>query len=135
MGAETSRVPGHIFREYDIRGIAETELTNNTVEAIGQAYGTYLSDLGIYTVSVGGDARLSTPRIKNNVINGLTKAGISVIDIGLVSTPTFYWSLYHLGVDGGVMITGSHNPRSSTVSSSLRARRLYGVTKSRKFSG
>ncbi|MDR3255705.1 MAG: phosphomannomutase/phosphoglucomutase [Synergistaceae bacterium] len=104
------KVPEHIFREYDIRGIAAAELTSDTVRAIAQAYGTYLSDLGIYTVTVGGDARLSTPRIKKEVIDGLLKAGTSVIDIGLVSTPTFYWSLYHFGVDGGVMITGSHNP-------------------------
>ncbi|MDR3322235.1 MAG: phosphomannomutase/phosphoglucomutase [Synergistaceae bacterium] len=109
--ARSSReIPEHIFREYDIRGIAEEELTSETVRAIGQAYGTYLSDLGIYTVSVGGDARLSTPRVKGDVIEGLVRAGVSVIDIGLVSTPTFYWSLYHFGVDGGVMITGSHNP-------------------------
>lgn len=103
-------VPAHIFREYDIRGIAETELQDETVRQIGQAFGTYLSDLGVFTVSLGGDARLSTPRIKRAVAEGLTRAGISVIDIGLVATPTFYWSLFHLGVDGGVMVTGSHNP-------------------------
>ncbi|MDR0615732.1 MAG: phosphomannomutase/phosphoglucomutase, partial [Synergistaceae bacterium] len=87
-----------------------TELTRETVTAVGQAFGTYLSDLGIYTVTVGGDARLSTPRIKNDIIAGLTKTGLSVIDIGMAATPTFYWSLYHCGVDGGVMVTGSHNP-------------------------
>jgi phosphomannomutase/phosphoglucomutase len=61
-------------------------------------------------VTVGGDARLSTPRVKGGVTAGLTKAGISVIDVGLVATPVFYWSLYHFGVEGGVMVTGSHNP-------------------------
>jgi phosphomannomutase/phosphoglucomutase len=110
MKNEEARVPGHIFREYDIRGIADSELTSGTVTAVGQAFGTYLADLGIYTVTVGGDARLSTPRIKNDVISGLTAAGLSVTDIGLVATPTFYWSLHHFGVDGGVMVTGSHNP-------------------------
>jgi phosphomannomutase/phosphoglucomutase len=110
MEDEALRVPEHIFREYDIRGVADTELSNETVTAIGQAFGTYLSDMGIYAVTVGGDARLSTPRIKNGVITGLTRAGLSVIDIGLTATPVFYWSLYHFGVDGGVMITGSHNP-------------------------
>lgn len=103
-------VPAHIFREYDIRGLADTELCDSTVEAIGQAYGSYLTDLGIFEVTVGGDARLSTERIKHAVIEGLCRAGVSVIDIGLVATPVFYWSLYHFGVDGGVMITGSHNP-------------------------
>jgi len=103
-------VPKHIFREYDIRGIAETELCDETVRLIGRAFGTYLSDLGVFAVSLGGDARLSTPRIKRGIAEGLTGAGVSVIDIGLVATPTFYWSLYHLGVDGGIMVTGSHNP-------------------------
>ncbi|GHV56913.1 phosphomannomutase [Synergistales bacterium] len=110
MGADTPKVPEHIFREYDIRGIAETELTDKTARAIGQAYGTYLSDLGTFTVTIAGDARLSTPRVKKAVIDGLVAAGVCVIDIGLASTPTFYWSLYHFGTDGGVMITGSHNP-------------------------
>lgn len=103
-------VPAHIFREYDIRGMADEELNSTTVVAIGQAFGTYLSDLGVFEVTVGGDARLSTPRIKTDIIDGLTRAGVSVIDIGMVASPTFYWSLYHFGVDGGVMVTGSHNP-------------------------
>ena len=106
----STSVPAHIFREYDIRGLADSELTDETVRLIGQAYGTYLSDLGVFTVTLGGDARLSTPRIKAGIAEGLTCAGVSVIDIGLVATPTFYWSLYHFGVDGGVMVTGSHNP-------------------------
>jgi phosphomannomutase/phosphoglucomutase len=104
------QVPPHIFREYDIRGLAGEELTDETVLAIGAAYGTYLSDLGIFSVTVAGDARLSTPRIKSAITKGLTDAGISVTDIGMTATPVFYWSLHHFGVDGGVMVTGSHNP-------------------------
>ncbi|MDR2780302.1 MAG: phosphomannomutase/phosphoglucomutase [Synergistaceae bacterium] len=104
------QVPQHIFREYDIRGLADEELTDETVFAIGAAYGTYLSDLGVFSATVAGDARLSTPRIKSAVIEGLTDAGISVTDIGMTATPVFYWSLHHFGVDGGVMVTGSHNP-------------------------
>ncbi|MDR3279178.1 MAG: phosphomannomutase/phosphoglucomutase [Synergistaceae bacterium] len=110
MPNDKTTVPAHIFREYDIRGVAETELTEETVHAIGRAYGTYLSDLGVFSVTVGGDARLSTPRIKSAIIDGLAQTGISVTDIGLVATPVFYWSLHHFGVDGGVMVTGSHNP-------------------------
>ena len=106
-----THVPAHIFREYDIRGIAEKELTSQTVELIGQAFGTYLTDLGVYEVTVGGDARHSTVRIKEAAIKGLRAAGVSVIDIGLVSSPTFYWSQYRLGVEGGIMVTGSHNPK------------------------
>lgn len=100
----------HIFREYDIRGIADSELTDDAVSLIGHAYGNYLSDLGIFEITVGGDARLSTERIRRAVIEGVRESGVSVIDIGLVSTPTFYWSLHRFGVDGGVMVTGSHNP-------------------------
>ena len=105
------QVPAHIFREYDIRGIADQELSSETVHLIGRAYGSYLTDLGIFEVTVGGDARHSTPRIKEAAIAGLREVGVSVIDIGLVSSPCFYWSLYHFGVEGGIMITGSHNPK------------------------
>ena len=105
------RVPAHIFREYDIRGIADQELSSETVHLIGRAYGSYLTDLGIFEVTVGGDARHSPPRIKEAAIAGLREVGVSVIDIGLVSSPCFYWSLYHFGVEGGIMVTGSHNPK------------------------
>jgi phosphomannomutase/phosphoglucomutase len=110
MSHRTPQVPAHVFREYDIRGLADAELTDETVRAIGAAFGTYLSDLGIFAVTVGGDARLSSPRIKSAIIDGLVGVGISVTDIGLTATPVFYWSLYHFGVDGGAMVTGSHNP-------------------------
>ena len=104
-------VPEHIFREYDIRGIAETELTEDFVRSIGHAYGTWLKDRGIRKATLGGDVRLSTKRIKAAAAAGMMEAGINVIDIGFVSTPTFYWSMYHFDADGGVMVTGSHNPK------------------------
>ena len=103
--------PKHIFREYDIRGIAESELNDSTVFLIGQAYGTCLMERGVSKATLGGDARLSTKRIRATMAAGLMKAGVSVIDIGLSSTPTFYWSLYKFDVNGGVMVTGSHNPK------------------------
>ena len=103
--------PKHIFREYDIRGIAESELNDSTVFLIGQAYGTWLMERGVSKATLGGDARLSTKRIRATMAAGLMKAGVSVIDIGLSSTPTFYWSLYKFDVNGGVMVTGSHNPK------------------------
>lgn len=105
-----SCVPSHIFREYDIRGLADSELTDENVELIGESFGTYLTDLGAFEVTIGCDARLSSERIKAAAIRGMTRAGLSVIDIGLVSTPTFYWSLYECSADGGIMVTGSHNP-------------------------
>lgn len=106
-----ANIPSHIFREYDIRGIADTELTDDIVQLIGQSYGTWLFDKGIKEAALGGDARISTKRIKAAVAAGMMKAGISIIDIGLVSTPTFYWSLYRFKINGGIMVTGSHNPK------------------------
>ncbi|EHM10459.1 phosphomannomutase [Thermanaerovibrio velox DSM 12556] len=105
------KVPSHIFREYDIRGLAEEELTSENVRLIAQAYGTFLSESGVTRATVGGDVRLSTRRIMDAAIEGLTNAGVDVIDLGAVSTPCFYWSLHHFGLDGGIMVTGSHNPK------------------------
>lgn len=104
-------VPEHIFREYDIRGIADSELTDEFVMSIGHAFGTWLSAKGVSKATIGGDARLSTQRIRTAAAAGMMKAGINVIDIGFVSTPTFYWSMYRLDADGGIMVTGSHNPK------------------------
>ena len=110
MPQDNVKIPRHIFREYDIRGLAEQELNCETVRTIGAAYGTFLAKRGISTAAVGGDARLSTPRIKSAIIEGLASAGVSVTDIGMAASPAFYWSLYHFEMDGGVMVTGSHNP-------------------------
>ena len=101
----------NIFREYDIRGIADSDLTDDTVKLIGQAYASWLIRNDVTgSITIGGDARLSTPRIKSAMIDGILSTGLNVIDIGLVTTPMLYWSLIRFGVDGGVMITGSHNP-------------------------
>ena len=101
----------NIFREYDIRGIADTDLTDETVKLIGKAYGSWLIRNDVTgSVSIGGDARLSTPRIKSAMIEGILSTGLNVIDVGLVTTPMLYWSLIHFGHEGGVMVTGSHNP-------------------------
>ncbi|MDD4023583.1 MAG: phosphomannomutase/phosphoglucomutase, partial [Synergistales bacterium] len=105
------KLVANIFREYDIRGNAEEELTSETVRAIGLAYGTFLSREGVRKITVGGDVRLSTDRIKGDIIEGVTSAGVDVVDIGMVTSPLLYWSLFHLDLDGGVMITGSHNPK------------------------
>ncbi|MCF4112765.1 MULTISPECIES: phosphomannomutase/phosphoglucomutase [Dethiosulfovibrio] len=104
-------VPSNIFREYDIRGEAETDLSSQNVLAIARSYGTYLSRKGITKASVGGDVRISTERIRNDVIQGLIDTGIDVIDVGTVTSPLLYWSLFHHDIDGAIMITGSHNPK------------------------
>jgi phosphomannomutase/phosphoglucomutase len=104
-------VPAHIFREYDIRGLAEEELNTKNVRAIGHAFGTILRKNGVRLATVGGDVRSSSPRIMADIAWGLNAAGLDVTDIGTVMTPTFYYSLYSEGVGGGVMVTGSHNPK------------------------
>jgi phosphomannomutase/phosphoglucomutase len=98
-----AQVPSEIFREYDIRGLVDTQLTSATCEAIGKGLGTLLARAGARNVAVGRDVRLSSDRIRDDLFRGLTSTGLDVID-GL------YYALYNLDVGGGIMITGSHNP-------------------------
>jgi phosphomannomutase/phosphoglucomutase len=100
----------NIFRQYDIRGVVDKDLTDETVYLIARAYGTYMRRLNKKTVAIGGDARLSTPRFKTIFINGLRETGIDVTDVGILATPLLYFSIWKLKTDGGVMITASHNP-------------------------
>lgn len=99
-----------IFRQYDIRGVVDKDLTDKTVYLIARAYGTYMRRLNKKTVAIGGDARLSTPRFKAIFIDGLRETGIDVTDVGILATPLLYFSIWKLNTDGGVMITASHNP-------------------------
>ena len=100
----------NIFREYDIRGIADEDLINENIELIGKAYGTYLGKKGLKKFVIGRDVRLSSERIKDALIRGINSTGGDVIDIGEVPTPALYFSILQLKADGGVMVTGSHNP-------------------------
>ena len=99
-----------IFREYDIRGIAETELRDDDVHRLGQAFGTYALEHGATFCPVGRDIRLSGPRIHKALTDGLLSTGLDVIDIGVVPTPVFYFSQFFLGSRAGMMVTASHNP-------------------------
>ncbi len=99
-----------IFREYDIRGIAERDLTSPVVEALGHAFAKYVKSRGINTVTVGYDARESSERICKDIVQGLTAEGVNAKILGLCPTPVLYFSLFHLNPGAGVMITGSHNP-------------------------
>lgn len=99
-----------IFREYDIRGIADVELTDAGVELLGQAFGTYLQRNSGPKINLGRDTRLSSPRLRDALMRGLKASGCHVTDIGVVPTPVLYYSQFHLKADGAVMITGSHNP-------------------------
>lgn len=100
----------YIFREYDIRGVVDEDLTEEVVEELGRGFGSYLRGKGGRKASLGGDVRLSTPKFREAISRGMLSSGVDVVDIGIVPTPVQYFSLYHLDVDGGVMITGSHNP-------------------------
>ncbi len=99
-----------IFREYDIRGIADSDLETPDVQLLGRGLGTYLKRHSGTRVAVGCDVRLSSPRLKEAIIAGLLASGCDAIDVGTVPTPAVYFSAVHLKADGAIMITGSHNP-------------------------
>lgn len=99
-----------VLREYDIRGIVDETLFPADAAAIGRAYGTILARQGGKTVAVGRDGRLSSPALEAALIDGLTSVGIDVAHVGLGPTPMLYFAVNELGVDGGIMVTGSHNP-------------------------
>lgn len=98
-----------LFREYDLRGIVGDDLTEEIAERLGRAYSTYVNGRGVKTISLGRDGRLSSPNLHKSLLKGLLAGGLNVIDIGICSSPLVYFSLFTLPVDGGIMITGSHN--------------------------
>jgi len=101
-----------IFREYDIRGVADSELLSPGIVQLGQAVGTFLQKHGGGNrVNLARDCRLSSPRLRDTFCEGLKASGCHVTDIGIVPTPLLYYSVFHLKAQGGIMITGSHNPR------------------------
>jgi len=117
----------YIFRKYDIRGIVEEDFTPQVVIHLGRAFGTYLTRAGGTSVAVSGDIRLTTPRLKENFIDGLVAVGIKVLDMGIAPTPANYFSMFHLDADGAVQITGSHNPPEfNGFKMSFKQRAFYG---------
>jgi len=99
-----------IFREYDIRGIVDKDLTLEFVEYLGRGAGTYFREHGKKRVALGRDARLSSPAYAEAVTRGLLSTGCSVVDIGMVPTPLLYFAVFYKKNEAAVMITGSHNP-------------------------
>jgi len=100
----------HIFREYDIRGRVPEELNQETVHRLGLSFGTYYQSHGASKITLGRDCRLSSPELRDSLLHGLLEAGVDVLDLGMVPTPLLYFSLHYFDVDGGIQITGSHNP-------------------------
>lgn len=107
---QTTTVPASIFRAYDIRGIVDDTLTEATVRAIGQAFGTVVRERGEHQVVIARDGRLSGPRLLAVLSEGLQSTGCDVIDIGQVPTPVLYYASKQFGQVAGIMLTGSHNP-------------------------
>lgn len=108
-----------IFREYDIRGVAERDLPPELVRDLGRALGTLLGRAAPGSpsapdaqpsVALGRDCRLDSPRLREALLEGLLESGLLVLDLGVVPTPLLYFAVFHLDAGGGVQITGSHNP-------------------------
>jgi phosphomannomutase / phosphoglucomutase len=99
-----------IFREYDIRGLAEKDFDQEFALLLGKVHGTTISEKGGKRVTVGRDCRATSDAYAEAVIAGLASTGLHVYDIGICPTPLLYFSLFHLDVDGGIQVTASHNP-------------------------
>ena len=99
------------FREYDIRGIYNVTLNDETGYLVGKSYGSKALEMGYKEVIVGYDNRLSSPSIHKKMIQGLLETGANVIDLGLVTTPMLYYARKHFKIPFGIMITASHNPK------------------------
>lgn len=99
-----------VLREYDIRGIVDETVSETDARALGCAYGSQVRRNGGASVAVARDGRLSSPAFAAALIEGLTSTGLHVHDIGVGATPMLYYSVFELNLDGGVMVTGSHNP-------------------------
>jgi phosphomannomutase/phosphoglucomutase len=99
-----------VFREYDVRGVVDKDLNPDFARKLGRTIGAYALRHQVRTMTIGRDCRLSSESYQNAVIEGLLACGIDVIDIGLCATPMLYYSIRHLKTEGGVMVTGSHNP-------------------------
>jgi phosphomannomutase / phosphoglucomutase len=99
-----------VFREYDIRGNADRDLDDGFANDLGKAIGTHLRRAGAKKITLGRDCRVHSPRLHKALRAGLMSTGIHIIDVGVVATPLLYFSVFHFDADGGVQITGSHNP-------------------------
>lgn len=99
-----------MFREYDIRGFAGKDMTEADVELLGKGIGTYLKRGGCRSIAVGRDCRLTSDAYADAVMNGLMAVGLDVTDIGTCPTPVLYFSIRQFSLDGGIMVTASHNP-------------------------
>ena len=101
----------YIFRGYDIRGVYPTDLNGKVANIIGKSFGTYVKKLGHFTAVVGRDNRYSSDELADSLIDGILSTGVNVIDLGLVTTPMYYYACIKLQNPTGIMVTASHNPK------------------------
>lgn len=107
----TNNINKNIFREYDIRGIYGQDLNEDVAYTIGKAFGSYIQNKGIKDTIIGHDNRLSSPILSDALIKGILETGVNVINIGLVTTPMYYYARKFYNMKTGIMITASHNPK------------------------
>lgn len=101
----------NIFRGYDIRGVYPTEIDEDTAYTIGLGFGSYIKSIGKQNCIIGRDNRLSSPKLKESLVQGILSTGIDIIDLGLCTTPMYYYACIKLKIFSGVMVTASHNPK------------------------
>ncbi len=107
----TNEINKSIFREYDIRGIYGTDLNEDVAYTLGRSFGTYIKKYHSNKTIVGYDNRLSSPVLHDALVKGLVDSGSDVIDLGLVTTPMYYYGRIKYDTPTGIMITASHNPK------------------------
>ena len=107
----TNNINPSIFREYDIRGVYEQDLTEDLAYTLGKSYGSYIRKYNSNKVLVGRDNRISSPILSKALIQGILDSGINVVDLGLVTTPMYYFARKKLNIHTGIMVTASHNPK------------------------
>jgi len=104
------KIKPEIFRQYDIRGLVDKDLTQETVELLGKGIGTYFRWNQRKEVALGRDCRLSSPLYSKALAKGLLSTGCEIVDLGIIPTPLLYFTIYYKKIEAGVIITGSHNP-------------------------
>ena len=105
-----AKINSEIFREYDIRGIVDEDITSEFSFLLGKGFGTYAIRNGGKTIAISGDVRPSTEPLLSNLEKGLLSTGADVVKLGIIPTPLNYYSSHVVDVDAAIQITGSHNP-------------------------
>ena len=128
-------IPASIFRAYDIRGIVEEQLTEDSVRQISRGIGSEALAYGIDTLLVGFDGRLSSPSLSRALTAGLLSTGCKVVNLGMVPTPLLYYASHTSGIESGVMLTASHNPANYNGLKVVFKEPAWPLSRFRRFAG